>query len=320
MRNDMAKALTESYRVGGGTKFRDLRKREVFNDDEYGRREGMRFRYKVTWSAKEFGEHLAPLRGWLRTCLGKNWDDCYSELRQKFDTRKVINSHILEHLFSDIETKTVIDDDGEVCFYGGRFDSGLRPIAKCYKDYYVCPKTKIVKRTHPVNTPSRKTLRRKEREEALAAAVRNLSKNSVLRNIDGVWYHFDLVAAPEAKVVFIQPYGVTEFADQSGRRAGRKKTWDQLTDFEKNLYGRKAVHGKAYDEAGGGEVYYQRAKSGQLVFHIDKRLDGAPIGKYHTNKRTATSKELKAAGVENVYNEDNGAVNHREYAAWKKAA
>lgn len=320
MRDDMAKALTESYRVGGGTRFRDLRNRDVFNDDEHGQREGMRFRYKVTWSAKEFGEHLAPLRGWLRTCLGKNWDDCYSELRQKFDTRKVINNHILQHLFSAIETKTVLDDDGEVCFYGGRFDSGLQPITKSYKDYYVCPKTKIVKRTHPVNTLSRKTVRRKEREEALQATVRQLDKNSVLRIIDGVWYHFDLVTAPEAKVVYMQPYGITEFVEHTGRRTGRKKTWDQLTDFEKNLYGRKAVYGKAYDEAGGGEVYYQRAKSGQLVFHIDKRLLGAQTGKYHANKRPATSKELKAAGVSNVYTEGLSAVNHREYAAWKKAA
>lgn len=36
MRDDMAKILTESYRVGAGTKFRDLRNRKVFNDDEYG--------------------------------------------------------------------------------------------------------------------------------------------------------------------------------------------------------------------------------------------------------------------------------------------
>lgn len=320
MRDDMAKNLSESYRVGGGVKFRDLRNRKVFNDDEYGQREGMRWRYKATWSAKEFGEHLTPLQGWLRTCLGKKWDDCYSELRSKFDMRKVINAHIMDHLYSYIETNAVIDDDGSICFYGNRFNSGLQPIEKCYKDYYVCPKSKIVKRTHPVNTISRKNANKNKRDVEQAKVLKFVGNDAVLRNIDGIWFYFDLKNVPVATVSYLCPNPTDTWSVHVGWKR-KLKTWDELNGQERELYGIKTRSHGAIDEYTHEPVYAERKSNGTIEFYGRiGRYDPIPVGKYHANKRTATSKELKAAGVSNVYNEDIGAVNHREYAAWKKAA
>lgn len=74
---------------------------------------------------KEFADKLGPAYRWLRTNVGRNWNETYARLIKKFDTRTVAGRHIVfDHMLQDItmQGKEVpgryrvnsffVDDDG----------------------------------------------------------------------------------------------------------------------------------------------------------------------------------------------------------------
>lgn len=151
MRDDFAKQLTERERIGHSRSYADVRGLKAFKhvDQYFGGRESMKARHRLNYQTKSFNENLNPLKGWLHSCIGKQWDKCYGELRKKFDARKVVNAHILEHLFDYVEVNAYLKG-GKVVFlqlyrYGGQ-DREL-PIKQCRADYYVCPKDGTLKVT-----------------------------------------------------------------------------------------------------------------------------------------------------------------------------
>jgi hypothetical protein len=58
---------------------------------------------------KEFNEHLAPLRRFLRRQVGRPWNKVYSEIRQGIDTRSALGLHVMQHLLQYVETVTFLD-------------------------------------------------------------------------------------------------------------------------------------------------------------------------------------------------------------------
>ena len=117
MRQDLNKQLCERERLGHSLKYRDYRHKRDYNDylGEEGenllQREGMKTRYG--WNRKSFNENLNPLYGLIRKNAGRPWDTFYSELCEVFDTRSVINGHILQHLLQYVNTPCFVEN-GEI--------------------------------------------------------------------------------------------------------------------------------------------------------------------------------------------------------------
>jgi len=308
MRPDFSKQLVERERIHSRDHFhnyRNVRGPKGLEDDEVGGREKMRLRYNHGYDRKHFNENLNPLWGWLRSCVGKKWDKCYSELCRNFDMRSVINAHILEHLWQEVEKNTLVGEKGQVMFIdNSRWAStrGPIPIKQSYKDYYVCPKDGTLKKTQ--KQPRRSVIKQKEAEKRAEelAVKRVLNDKEVLHLIDGVWYHFDLLPIPDAVIVYQKPYGVdvfkTGYQFLGTPNSRREKTWDELNETERTRFGvKRIVGGTARDEFTDKVVY--RDQKGFVhvgMNYYRPRVDTAPTT-YHANKKTANKKHLKQAGI-----------------------
>jgi len=86
-------------------------------------------------SQKRFSDVLGPLRGFLRSNIGRPWDNVFSELRQALDVRKVTGRHIFEHLGWMVETECSIGEDRKVYGYPRGYE---------VTGFYVHPRTKLL--------------------------------------------------------------------------------------------------------------------------------------------------------------------------------
>lgn len=309
MKDGFAKELVERERHHSRDHYHNYRHvrgpKGAWDDDEVGGRESMKRRYKLRSSDKSFNENLNPLWGWLRSCLGKKWDKCYSELCKNFDMRGVINAHILQHLYQELETNTFVGDKGQVLFHDSGYSANKspRPIKECYKDYYVCPKDGTVKKTQ--KQPRRSVIKQREAEARAKELTtkRYIGDKEILHLIDGVWYHFDLLPIPRVKVVFRKPIGTDVFKIGyhfgSGPDNRREKTWDELNQTERERFGVRGVEGAtAKDEFTGDVVYLdQNGRLHNSQTWKKPRRDHILQTHYHANKKTASKKQLRAAGV-----------------------
>lgn len=83
---------------------------------------------------KSLNEHLNPLKGYLESCIGKKWDDVYSEICKTVPRRGVINLHVYQHLLEDIFKLKLDTNDTQYCIslsghmiYPNRGYSRIRP-------------------------------------------------------------------------------------------------------------------------------------------------------------------------------------------------
>jgi hypothetical protein len=314
MRKDFNKLLVERERVNHRDHYHHYRHvkgpKGAWDDDEVGGRERMRVRYNHGYNRKSFNENLNPLYGWIRSCVGKKWDKCYSELCKTFDMRGVINAHILEHLWETIERHAFVNEKGAVMTHRGYSFGGKSaahgdpvPIAQCGKDYYICPKDGTLKKTQKQSRRSIIKQREAEKKAKELAVRRYLNDREVLHLIDGVWYHFDLLPIPDARVVYEKPDGTdifeTGYSFRGTPTSRREKTWDELNQAERERFGQaRVVGGTARDELT-NEVVYRDQKG---VVHpatswTNDRPADAQVGLYHANKKTANKKHLKQAGL-----------------------
>ena len=74
MRKDMHKVLVEEPRHGGGPSKKG--RRGNLPDELLPKFEGIK---RPHTNRKSFGEHLGPLKRWLRSNVGRPWNDVYSE-------------------------------------------------------------------------------------------------------------------------------------------------------------------------------------------------------------------------------------------------
>ena len=113
MRADMGKVLVERPRPGSrdGSRprkgYRKLLRKELA-DDSPRTREGMLTR---TGGTRSFNEHLAPLRRFLDSNVGRPWNNVYAEICSHVDRGNVVQKHILTHLFDYVVTNviTIVD-------------------------------------------------------------------------------------------------------------------------------------------------------------------------------------------------------------------
>jgi hypothetical protein len=159
MRADMGKVLVERPRPGSREGSRPgkgycKRAQKELNSGDAPTREGMKRRYGN--STRFFNEHLAPLRRFLQSNVGRPWDKVYAEICEHVDRGNVVQKHILTHLFDYVVTNTILIDgkayDGTP---GHRSGEPLRESHRRDR-WYVCPKSGLLRRSRYVPRERRK--------------------------------------------------------------------------------------------------------------------------------------------------------------------
>jgi hypothetical protein len=142
----MAKVVTERPRRGHRnaskkTTGRRIRSYDPNRDYDEATRLPIARRRQYGYDCKEFSDLLGPLRRYLRSCVGKPWNNIHSELSRKLDRRSVSGSHIWDHVRWEIETDCYIGADRLV--YSTR--CGYAPSRVPVDGLYVHPKTGLVR-------------------------------------------------------------------------------------------------------------------------------------------------------------------------------
>lgn len=300
MRTDLNKQLCERERIGHRDCYKPFRKLKKFNradeDGPVGGRESMKHRYGYD-DRKQFNENLNPLKGIVRKAVGRKWDKFFSELMKNFDTRSVINQHILEHLYSYIETETFLDEDGNV-MVRGRYRQNAEPIKGSNTEIFVDPRDGIIKRNKWAK--SYKAIQRERDAQAARDELkvkRVVDEHNVLRLVDGVWFHFTLKELPEGKIVYTRPSCFpADHPFQIGYSSGRTKVWEQLTEYERQRYGAKNFVGENAYDIFEEKTLYRHGSQVHTAFggYVNRRGMGIM---YHVSKQSASHKMLKDAGI-----------------------
>jgi hypothetical protein len=109
MRADMKKVLCERPRSGGRYSYHDVRSADKQTDYDYlPSHQGMRRPYK---DPKEFSDLLGPLQRFMRGCVGRRWDDVWSEICTNVRADSMAGDHLREHARRECETNTCVVDD-----------------------------------------------------------------------------------------------------------------------------------------------------------------------------------------------------------------
>lgn len=296
MREDFNKLLVERERLGHHKKFHEHRRMKAFDrvdgpggEFAFGGRESMKKRHKYNYDMKSFNENLNPLKGFLRSKIGKKWDKVYSELRKTFDSRSVINNHILEHLFQyvDIHAKLI---DGRVMTMAGQYSQrGYVPIKESFSDYYVCPKDGTLK---VVNKQSYRTIQRQrkiEREREAQKTFRVVDADTHLRFIDGVWYVFGIKDLPPARIEYQRPGSIDKFRVNGWGDSAKYATWEELNAEQRKRFGLpRAVSGTVRDVFLENTIY-----QGRPLGYGDYGAKNPGTNRYYATKATASQKLLK---------------------------
>ncbi len=296
MRPDFNKLLVERERIGHRNSYHENRKHKAFDvadgDGPIGGRESMKVRHKYAWGGKRFNENLRPLKNWLQSVLGKKWDKSYSELRQTFDARSVINNHILQHLFQYVEINAKVID-GKVMVlrkYGHREGdvNGYAPVKNCDSEFYVCPKDGTLKRSTRETYKSVMKARRVEADKLEKSKKRIIDKYNELHLIDDVWYHIVFKDLPPSKIVYSSPYPhdpLRLFNVRPYVGEAKWKAWEELNEMERARFGVRR-----HDAPGAYDIL-----KCEYVHQSDHRY--RPITRYAASKQTASKKMLKKAGI-----------------------
>jgi hypothetical protein len=122
MRSDMKKVLTERPRHWRDLTYRDFRRREARGDlDLLPRHQGMSRPYILNWGhCKQFADLVGPLVRFLHGCVGRRWDDVWSEICACVDSTSVTGRHLRDHVEWEVTRQCrIIGGEVRDISYGG---------------------------------------------------------------------------------------------------------------------------------------------------------------------------------------------------------
>src|SRR5688572_30007938 len=220
MRKDMHKVLVEEPRHGGGPskKYR----RANLPDELLPKFEGIK---RPHTDRKRFGEHLGPLKRWLRSNVGRPWNDVYSEAAEVMRGGNPVRTHIRFHMMDMIERHTFMRD-GEVWCYTGAWyarDREMRVTDLSFNSHW--PKFYV----HPISglflAVQGKRHRPKPRFDE--TRLRWISSLNLYRKLKGIWFECLLRPFPDRCVKGDSPWRY-DFAE--GRMLCRAHALDIYRD------------------------------------------------------------------------------------------
>ena len=156
MRDDLDKVLTEQPRRGSDA--RNLKTRARFKDYDDAKEDtySLPKHGKALMGNRELGPHdeskdftdkLGPLKRWLESQVGRNWDRVYSEIKQAFPNTNKQNHHLIEtHLLGYIEHNVIVEKSrkGRRVYSIARYGVGKRELLA--GDIYMDPETHVLMR------------------------------------------------------------------------------------------------------------------------------------------------------------------------------
>lgn len=93
------------------------------------------------YNCKDLNDHLGPLRRWLRSQVGRNWDDVWSEVCENLSVNGVMTKHVRDHVIGYVEQNCIIDEEGNICNSRGEKLFGYY----LAKQFYVDPQDNILR-------------------------------------------------------------------------------------------------------------------------------------------------------------------------------
>jgi len=145
---------------------------------------------------KWFTDVLGPLRRWLRSQVGRPWDDVYSEACAVIKPDSVVRAHIKTHLLEFVEQDTFMRAGEVWCFRPYAWQGGnelpIRELNGHWQPFYVHPESGQL-REIPAKPRSR--WRDKPADE-LARVQRWLDDTTLIRRMNGSWFECRMEAIP----------------------------------------------------------------------------------------------------------------------------
>lgn len=252
MREDMDRVLVGRPR--GGARLRLKRCKRHQNPcrwpDDTLRREPM----SHGRGTKYLNENLAPLERYLRSQLGRPWDEVYSEICGRLRPTSAVQQHVRDHLQDYVAVRTRLEGRRVLGHTRWSALAVLNRPGHGFPHFYVGPLTGLL-RERP-----RKRWRRCR--EQLDPDVRWDGPWRQLRRIGGVWYAFHLAPLPDA---------AGEQAQLRDRFLGRPlPELAGMADALVAAYGRPGVFA---------------AEKRQLSKRELRRIDGLPKGRKRVDPR-----------------------------------
>lgn len=223
MRWDMYEVIIERPRSGSrtcGFKGRERERMRDLADPENARTFESTSRKRG--GCKYLNENLAPLYRFLRSRLGRPWDEVHSEICATLRVTSAVQKHVLDHLHDMVHTNVV--KDGERLLEHG--DWGVREIDRYYRRglFYVCPDTGTLKE---------QPWKRRERAKEPITVIK-ISRVEQYRKIDGIWYSVRLSPLPGSVHEFQGAYDVVLGLALGNPNFG---WWERYREYgEGNLY------------------------------------------------------------------------------------
>lgn len=194
MRSDMAKIIVERPRHDhAGARWRPGRTRALTDDDGAPiaavAREPARQRPIKT---KDLNENLAPLRRYLERQIGRPWNKVQGEIAAHLAPASTVQQHVRDHVEDFVATRTRMQD-GVVMASAHRF-GGERALDVDYREFYVHPRTGLLRRNPHAGRWSARERDRKAAEAAeRATRLREIDAKTQLHRLkDGVWWEVKL--------------------------------------------------------------------------------------------------------------------------------
>lgn len=217
MRWDMYEVIIERPRSGSrtrGFKGREGERMRDLADPDNARTFESTSRHRG--GCKHLNENLAPLYRFLRSRLGRPWNEVHSEICATLRVTSAVQKHVLDHLHDMVHTNVV--KDGERLVEHG--DWGVREVDRYYRRglFYVCPDTGTLKE-HPA--------KRRERPKEPLTMIK-VSPVVQYRKIGEIWYSVTLAPVPTNTSDFQAAYDVV-----AGKRLGEQDFtwWDRYREY-----------------------------------------------------------------------------------------
>lgn len=122
-----SKKLVDTYRFlsyKSNDQTKKIRQKRIYEDDDSAGKM-QTIKPKGPFVRKEFGENLSPLKRFLRSNIGKKWDDVFSELSRRMDVRGAVSGHIFDHIFHYVDVEAIEGEDGTIYADAMSMDRGL---------------------------------------------------------------------------------------------------------------------------------------------------------------------------------------------------
>lgn len=186
----MGKVVTERPRKPSGLKYNAKGRRARFKKDLSENAptwEATGKGRKSSGNYKDFDDHIRPLEGYLKSRVGYEWNDTYSEISKNLPANSMAGHHIREqHIKSMVELNPK-ERDGKYGYYARRYANPEKGSNLCKRDGWVFTEYSHGEFYVDFNGILRRAPRIKYRAP-VPEMTKKVVDDQAYEKIDGIWY------------------------------------------------------------------------------------------------------------------------------------